>query len=267
MVQSEDQCTPCLTPPPPRDFVWRSVPWVGTEIVAAIAGAVVGGLLLYYLPGLARRWRRGDPVYVHVDTDPRVIHAGDPNWFSFSYVLPERTSPEGLEPPSETCSEWLTYFDPLGAFDGGVSKIRITLQGRGPSRLIVDGLRVNIATRRGARGIGLTCPVGGASVTPRAVEITLDNDPPVVAYHDDDGQETRPFLFSLGSDDIEVFYVEARAKAMACEWTAELLLIENGSRRSIAIDNQGRPFRTSGMAEIPVFVWWGENGWSQPTTG
>lgn len=154
---------------------------------------------------------------------------------------------------------------PKGAFDGDCTEIRVTLQGAADSTVLVDGLRVMSIERSAPVGNHFLCPVGGADITPRSVVVDLDWNPGVVTYTDDGGDPGGQFTFTLSKGEVEVFHVRAQTTEFRCRWTAELLLIVDGKRQAIFLDDNGEPFRTSATQGLRTWMWQGET-WDGPTT-
>jgi hypothetical protein len=132
---------------------------------------------------------------------------------------------------------------PRGAYDGWYTELEITLVGASSATVVLDDLRVKTVSRREPTGIALNCLVGGADITPRSLVVDLDFEPGVVTYEDDGGEPAGAFSFSLVKGEVERFHVRASTSARV-EWTAELLLLVDGRRQTIALTDNGQPFRT-----------------------
>jgi hypothetical protein len=143
-------------------------------------------------------------------------------------------------------------------YDRNTTELVVTLQGVADATVLVQGLRVTTLERASVAGIVLQCPVGGASASPRTLLVDLDWEPGVVTYQDRGGDSANPFSFTLTKGEVEGFYVSATSTRDACCWVAELLLVVNGKRRIIRLDDEGQPFRTSGSQGLPVFTWNGD---------
>lgn len=142
--------------------------------------------------------------------------------------------------------------------------MKVTVQGTEDAAVLIDGMRVHIESREPSRGRAIVCPVGGAEASPRHVDINLDDDG-VISYVDDDGETlVNPFTFTLSKGEVETFWIVATARvSTAFRWTAELLLIVNGTRETIHVSDDGDPFRTAGAEGLPQHMWTGSR-WDPP---
>jgi hypothetical protein len=136
------------------------------------------------------------------------------------------------------------------------------VQGAVDSSVLIQGLKIVEQERGPARGVALQCPVGGAAASPRSVHVQLDCG--LVTYSDPGGEVVKPFSFALKKGEVETFHISAESEHEAHCWTADLLLVVNGKRKIIRIDDNGQAFRTSGMDGLKVYVW---NGHDWVTSG
>lgn len=232
--------------------------------ISAFVGALIAWAVAYFAPGAWSRLIRRPSVYVHVEKDPAIFYAGGPNWDASLFVLLDLADPSDVgEPPRGPCRDWRSWLWPIGAYDAERTDLHVTIQGAADSTVLIDGLRVTSISRRPVSGFCLLCPVGGADATPRSVNVDLDWDPGVVTYSDAGGEPTGRFAFTLTKGEVETFHIVATAGQAACSWVAELFLVVNGRREVVQIDDDGDPFRTSGVGSIPTFVWSGSD-WRRP---
>jgi hypothetical protein len=78
---------------------------------------------------------------------------------------------------------------------------------------------------------------------------------PTTRYVKDGGESTGRFVFQLARGEAEIFNIEARAESSYCEWVAELFLLVDGKRRTISIDDDGKPFRTTAPSGLKIHHW------------
>jgi len=231
---------------------------VGVLIGVALTTSVAW-LVNHFAPGVFASIVKRPPIRVHIEVDPANMYAGAPNWVGSGWVLPTDVDVDALgDPPTGICRDWRTWLWPKGAFDADFTEIRVTLQGAADSTVLVDGLRVMSVDRSEPIGNHYLCPVGGADITPRSVVVDLDWDPGVVTYTDDSGEGGEHFSFTLAKGEVEIFHVRAQSTEYRCEWTAELLLIVDGKRQTIYLDDDGQPFRTCASRDLPTWTWWGD---------
>jgi hypothetical protein len=113
----------------------------------------------------------------------------------------------------------------------------------------------------------ITCPVGGADISPRRAETRLsDFDPPTVTWLDDGGDPMSAPTFSLGAGEVEMLHLWAYVGDEWVEWSAELLVLVDGNRRQVEITDGGRPFITAGSAgTASQHAWYSwERRWDPP---
>ncbi|MET9413451.1 helix-turn-helix domain-containing protein [Streptomyces klenkii] len=148
----------------------------------------------------------------------------------------------------------------LGAVAAGEQFIKITLQGTGKETVVLEGLQVRVQNTRPPLAwneyrTGVGC---GGDVATRSFGVDLDSARPVAAPRA--GQ--RDFPYKVSESDPEVFYVKAAAQRHDITWYLEVQWSSGGRRGVLRIDDQGRPFRTSGAAGRPSYHWpGGSPGW------
>ncbi|MET8501277.1 helix-turn-helix domain-containing protein [Streptomyces microflavus] len=159
-------------------------------------------------------------------------------------------------PPAEADAEsWATA---LGAVHAGETGVRITLQGTDERAVVLEALRIRVVERREpaeGRVHRMSSGCGGA-LTPRMFDVDLDVERPVArSVPGNDTGEPIPavsFPYRVSASDPEVFLVTGRAARCDCDWVAELRWNSGGRSGTVRIDDDGRPFRTSGAPGRPV---------------
>lgn len=234
--------------------------------MAALLGAVLGWAANHFLPGLWRQLTRRPPLHVFVETNPALIWAGSPPWVSTSYVVPD---PRNLgAPPSNFCPDWHDWLRDAGAVPGPSTEAEITLTASGDLTVVVDGFRTRIV-RQGdlPPWTHLQCLAGGADIIPRHVRIDLEAfSPPTASFVDSGGSPIAAPKLSLSKGEAEKIYLIAEARYTDVEWTGELLVIVDGKRRVLTIDDNGKPFRTCGTEGLRTHRWVGTE-WEPPLPG
>ncbi|MFF9848076.1 helix-turn-helix domain-containing protein [Streptomyces litmocidini] len=148
----------------------------------------------------------------------------------------------------------------LGAVDGGQTLVRLSVQGKGASAVVLQGLHVRVVGRAGpllwaAYRMDEGC---GGAVTPRHFAVDLDAPRPLarpVGGYDASGEEGREipavrFPYAVTAAEPEELLVSARAAHCDCRWYLELEWSSEG-RSGVAriADPGGAAFRTSGRAK------------------
>ncbi|WP_405941893.1 helix-turn-helix domain-containing protein [Streptomyces sp. NBC_00207] len=170
---------------------------------------------------------------------------------------PARVSPPPVE---RDAPAWVAA---AGAVSAGEQYVTLTLQGSGKDTVVLDGLTVRTAAKRaplawndyamGYPGVGC-----GAGVPTRSFTVALDAARPAVVP--EAGQPNFPFKVS--ESEPEVFYVKADASAYDVSWFLELSWSSGSRHGTLTIDNNGKPFRTSGHNGRPGYEFpLGGDGW------
>jgi hypothetical protein len=103
---------------------------------------------------------------------------------------------------------------------------------------------------------------GGDFVVPRDVRVNLDEPQPVLHYFVAGQEVASPFVLSLTSGEAEVIDLHVTATTGLNDWTAEIAVVVDGDRRITVIDDDGQPFRTTGVLPEAATVYeWGGGGW------
>ncbi|WP_426363989.1 helix-turn-helix domain-containing protein [Streptomyces sp. E-08] len=148
----------------------------------------------------------------------------------------------------------------LGAVDGGQTVVRLSVQGKGTSAVVLQGLHVRVVGRAeplpwGAYRMDEGC---GGAVTPRQFAVDLDAPRPLarpVDGYDASGEEGRTipavsFPYSVTAAEPEELLVSARTAGCDCRWYLELEWSSQGRRGVVRIGGPGgEAFRTSGRAK------------------
>ncbi|CAM5523980.1 hypothetical protein SAFG77S_06078 [Streptomyces afghaniensis] len=184
---------------------------------------------------------------LNVRTDP---HAWE-SPCSQRYLVNRPPGRVGPPPPEQDAPAWVGA---MGAVPSGEQYLKVTVQGTGKETVVVDRLTVRMAAKRaplawndyamGYPGVGC-----GGNVPTRSFTVALDAARPAVvpeAGHDD-------FPFKVSESDPEVYYIRADASAYDVSWYLELRWSSGGRSGTLAVDDRGRPFRTSGNNGRPAY--------------
>ncbi|MET9934964.1 MULTISPECIES: helix-turn-helix transcriptional regulator [unclassified Streptomyces] len=237
-------------PSPRRRRRWGWAGLVGGA--SAVVGAVTLGVVL--LPGKA-------PEPVAEPPAPLTWTVASHLWKNgcgHTYLV-ERTPP----PPPGT-ADARSWAAARGAVDGGETLVRVSVQGRGAAAVVLQALHVRVV-ERGAplpwAAYRMDDGCGGA-VTPRRFEVDLDRPRPVARAldgYDASGQEGRTlpavsFPYAVGAAEPGELLVSAGTATCDCRWYLELEWSSEGRRGTVRIgDEDGAPFRTSGVEGRPVY--------------
>ncbi|MFF7199861.1 helix-turn-helix domain-containing protein [Streptomyces sp. NPDC008141] len=159
-------------------------------------------------------------------------------------------------PPAEADAE--QWARSVGAVHAGDAGVRITVQGRNDTAVVLQGIQVRVVARRAplkADAYSMS-PGCGGSITPRLFDVNLDASRPVarsVAGNDaGDAIPALSFPYKVSAKDPEILLVTGRTVTCDCDWYLELAWSSGDRSGTVRIDDHGRPFRTSGYQGRPV---------------
>jgi hypothetical protein len=204
---------------------------------------------------------------VHVERDPRIFEAGQPDWIPYFFLFPgpiEKIPP----PPSESLAQdWWAWAHEQGAIDAYSTKLSVTLTCHQDVTVAIDALTVRLTEQPDTpHGTLVARPTGGADIVVRGIEVDLDGmGQPVVRLRDSGGGPLPSIGFSVKPGEVERLQIEARAAALRCKWTAELHLLVDGRRQTIEVTDGGKSFETAGTASLEPYIW--EGGWRKLDMG
>lgn len=137
--------------------------------------------------------------------------------------------------------------------------VEITVQGKKSTAVVLTALRVRVVGRGApAEGNAYAMDQGcGGRVSPRYFDVDLDKDRPIARPVDGADLDVRiPAVrlpYRVSADDPEVLMVSAETETCDCSWYLELEWSSEGRTGTIRIDDDGRPFRTTGIKGLPRY--------------
>ncbi|MER5967109.1 helix-turn-helix transcriptional regulator [Streptomyces sp. NPDC002057] len=159
--------------------------------------------------------------------------------------------PEQVPPPpmEQDAPAWVAALD---AVPSGDQLMRLTVQGTGARTVVLEALHVRLVSKRAPLAwndyvMGVGC---GGQVSTKSFAVDLDAPRPGAAP----AAGQRAFPYSVSESDPEVFFVAARARAHDVSWYLELVWSSGTRRGTVRIDDDGRPFRTSGNLTRPAYA-------------
>jgi hypothetical protein len=170
------------------------------------------------------------------------------------YVI---AKPPAQVPPPPVPQDARTWAATQAAVHGRETNVRITLQGRSSTAVVLEALRVRVVGRTDpvpGNSYAMSSGCGG-SITPRHFAVNLDADRPiahsVAGSNEGDPIPAVRLPYRVSAEDPEVLMVNARTENCGCAWYLELDWSSAGRTGTLLIDDAGRPFRTSAIKGLP----------------
>jgi hypothetical protein len=225
----------------------------GLVLTTALTAAVSWGAT-EVLSGIKSDIKSGAPLALSLETNPALAGAfADEPIYA---VIPGEVRTTGT--PGEGCQGFRGWVRRQGGVDARTTKFQLTVQGRVPEAVLISSLRVKILGReRPVTGVPVVCPPA-AEAQFRAVSIDLDAIPPRVRYHSGEGKD---FGFTVAEGETETFNVVASARKAHYRWEAELVVVVDGERRTLEIDDHGQPFETTAATSRAWWSWDYSGAW------
>ena len=158
--------------------------------------------------------------------------------------------PQQVAPPPNP-QDAATWAGAENAVHGRQTLVRITVQGRSSTAVVLEALRVRVVGRSAPMaGTNYAMDNGcGGALTPRYFDVDLDKGRPVARPADgNDSGVTIPAMrlpYRVSAEDPEVLLIDARTVACDCSWYLELDWSSQGRTGTVRVDDHGRPFRTT----------------------
>ncbi|MFJ7955276.1 helix-turn-helix domain-containing protein [Streptomyces sp. NPDC096319] len=228
--------------------------WLVVGVVAGVVALTLGAVLL---PGRGREpQQRTQPETAPPFTYTVASHLWE-NGCGHTYLADRPPARVPAPPAPVDAARWARA---LGAVDGGQTLVRISVQGKGASAVVLQGLHVRVVGRAAplpwaAYRMDEGC---GGAVTPRRFSVDLDAPRPLAKPldgYDASGEEGRTipavsFPYTVTAAEPVELLVSARAAGCDCRWYLELEWSAQGRSGVVRIgDAGGQAFRTSGRAK------------------
>ncbi|WP_409236520.1 helix-turn-helix domain-containing protein [Streptomyces sp. PA5.6] len=161
------------------------------------------------------------------------------------------------EPPAE--QDVPAWVGELGAVSARHQYIEVTVQGTGKDRVVLDAMDVRV------RSSDAPLPWNNFEIRTRcddqiyAKSFTVDLDEAVPRAAPMTGQ--RDFPYTVSESGPQVFLVTAGTALHDVRWYLDLKWSSGKRHGVLRVDDQGKPFRTSGHEGRPTYTWLGSDGW------
>ncbi|MFD7956588.1 helix-turn-helix domain-containing protein [Streptomyces ardesiacus] len=194
----------------------------------------------------------GPPLTWSVDSQAWKLGCGH------DYVI---AKPPDQVPPPPAPQDAAPWAATQNAVHGGETLVRLSVQGRSDTAVVLEALRVRVAGRTApAGGNAYAMDQGcGGSLTPRSFTVDLDKDRPIaraVAGNDSGTPIPAPHMpYRVSAKDPEVLLVTASTNSCDCRWYLELDWSSQGRTGTVRVDDRGSPFRTSAIKDLPRYTY------------
>ncbi|MCH0543487.1 hypothetical protein I3F58_28860 [Streptomyces sp. MUM 203J] len=163
----------------------------------------------------------------------------------------------GTVPPPPVQQDARSWAARLAAVDGDRSMVRATVTAPEDGPVVVQRLSVRVVERRAPldRPGYVMSPGCGGAVTPAHYAVDLDKPRPLAHAQDGTGIDDKGGLHTLPAPHLPfqvtrdaplVLLVQATTTRCDCDWYLEAEWTRGDRRGTLRIDDEGRPFRTSG---------------------
>ncbi|GHE93068.1 hypothetical protein GCM10014715_56720 [Streptomyces spiralis] len=222
------------------------------SVLATLIVTAVFQPLLNRITAISRRITHIKPVSVHVETDPSIVWAGFPNWIPAFVWLPGRPTSR----PPEHPTDWRSWAMAQGGAEAFQTALRVTVTARENASVVVDPPKVRHESHPldvPPRGCIALCPVGGAAVTPRRLQVDLAMG--TTMWVDEDGSPIAPLSLALSPGETEQFLIFVNSHSGRNQWHLELPILIDGKRLLIPIKDGSKPFITYGVEGFELYRW------------
>ncbi|WP_405652129.1 helix-turn-helix domain-containing protein [Streptomyces sp. RK9] len=173
-----------------------------------------------------------------------------------SYLVNRAPDKVPAMPVSQDVPAWVGE---LGAVAAREQYVEVTVQGAGEEPVVVQGMNVRVRSTGTppAWNNFLTRSRCGEIVETKSFSVDLDAAAPRLTPRADQDD----FPYEVSESDPLVFYVTGRAEKHDVRWYLEVEWSQGDRHGTLRIDDQGKPFRTSGAQGRPAYEWGGSDGW------
>ena len=227
----------------------------GRKIAAAIAaaflasiGAGLGARTLSSAENVTKKVLSGSSAPIVVRVTPKgTFFGGTP--MGHYYVVPksESSGPEDLDPAELTGEHPLdfAFAQRHSAVEGSPQLVRLQLRAKGDEPVTINAIKVHVE-RRAPPVQGWYAVSGGCGgLETRTATIDLDSPNPEAQLLDETGAPNKRTTLFVTRTDIEQIELQASTKESMVDWTAELFYSGPDGDGSIAVNDDGRPFRVT----------------------
>lgn len=200
--------------------------WVVTSTLDATANHIEGAV------------SGGPPVTASVRTN--AVDYAQSQYFPGSWVLP--LPPSGIpNAPPEWEGGRQEWAHRLGGVDAESTWVEIVVQGSTEAAIVLQDLLITVLDRQPPMQGTFVEEPGGDFLDVLYLDVELDDASPEVV------PEGWSFPLRVSSHEPEVLMLSALTDTCDCSWVGDLLYVHEGEQLRLRVDDNGRPFRTTGV--------------------
>jgi hypothetical protein len=223
----------------------------------ALGALIVGAVVAYAVPRLLDKGGEALDEALNAPISVSVRHPGEyqtESFFSpmylFSEVLPDDVPTNVLEEGGAAYYDWARQ---NGGVPGQEQALRITIRGRGPEPVIIDGIRARVLEMGEPLSGWFTHDRGCGGVDVRNAVIDLDEEPPSIAFSnvgdERPDEELLALTLSVTSSDVEVIDILAETRLSDVKWELEVLYSAAGEDGVFVVRDGGEPFEVTALTD------------------
>ncbi|MEU6578449.1 hypothetical protein [Streptomyces sp. NPDC046805] len=236
----------------------RTVPGLAASTVLTTLCAAAATALF---TGVLNLWPDSSKVSLSVETDPMRLDAEQ----DLVQLVPAQRFDNST--PRDGCAGFWHWTRARGGVDEDRTSMQLTVSNSGSNTALITGMRAEVISRKPVSSVVETmCRTQGEAKV-YSVGINLDKAQPYGVY--EKNGKSGPPEFTVAGGGLETFLVTADISHGAAQWKLAVDLVEDGHKRTVVVDDDGRPFTTvtrpHGMA-----VWELDphgSGWHRQTNG
>lgn len=225
------------------------------QMIAALAAFGIFGAVGTYvvnatLPDAAEKISGTEPLRFTVQTNPE--GGGD----GFIAAKRSTTSLDRTFSGVNNCDAFFAFAKRVGAVDVRHSRLHVLLEGRTRRDVAIIGMKARIHAREPSfDGEEMVCASAG-SIDSIGVAFDLDETKPIArAAVDADDASGAPFfqdgkVIALKQGELQPIAATGYVDRGYVSWDLQLDVVVDGEKRTFTIDDNGKPFRTTGPAKV-----------------
>ncbi|MFK4067688.1 helix-turn-helix domain-containing protein [Streptomyces sp. NPDC029674] len=167
-----------------------------------------------------------------------------------SFLVNRKAAEVPQQPAAQDAPSWV---GDLGAVPAGYQFIEVTVQGMSKDTVVLQDMNVRVQSTSAPLAWNNFQMATGCGGTVNTKSFSVDLDAAAPDAKPVAGQ--RDFPYKVSESDPEVFYIMANTDLHDVRWYLELEWSSGRRHDALRVDDQGKPFRTSGSKGRPTYGW------------